>query len=149
MTMPIDKNLILNKLDTLLELLNDIEGDIAPDSNHNELFSGQLITALTLKNIVKNDTYKQDGFSIVQIMKDANRIWKMGKLWKANGSNCADTMTTMNDDIEECLSNGHKINAIKIYRQQMNDVYGVKINLREAKDYIDNTLFHKLNLIIV
>ena len=138
MTMPIDKNLILNKLDTLLELLNDIEGDIAPDSNHNELFSGQLITALTLKNIVKNDTYKQDGFSIVQIMKDANRIWKMGKLWKANGSNCADTMTTMNDDIEECLSNGHKINAIKTYRQQMEDIYGVKVGLREAKDYIDN-----------
>ena len=49
-------------------------------------------------------------------MKDANRIWKMGKLWKANGSNCADMMATMNDDIEECLSNGHKINAIKIYR---------------------------------
>jgi ribosomal protein L7/L12 len=44
----------------------------------------------------------------------------------------------MNDDIEESISTGHKINAIKIYRQQMDDIYGVKVNLREAKDYIDN-----------
>ena len=46
--------------------------------------------------------------------------------------------TGLNDDIEEFISTGHKINAIKIYRQQMDDIYGVKVGLREAKDYIDN-----------
>ena len=143
MTLPINKDLILTKLDILLELLEGIElegikEDNTLHSNHDKLFSGQLITALTLKNMIEHDTYKQDGYSIVQIMKDANKIWKMGRLWKAKGPDFANTIQTMNDDIEESISTGHKINAIKIYRQQMYDVYGIEVNLREAKDYIDN-----------
>ena len=80
MTLPINKDLILTKLDILLELLEGIElegikEDNTLHSNHDKLFSGQLITALTLKNMIEHDTYKQDGYSIVQIMKDANKIW--------------------------------------------------------------------------
>ena len=143
MSNPRNKNLILAKLDILLELLEGIELEGIEDdntlhSNHDELFSGQLITALTLKSMIEHDTYKQDGYSIAQIMKDANKIWKMGKLWKGNVPELANTIQTMNDDIEESISTGHKINAIKIYRQQMGDIYGVKVGLREAKDYIDN-----------
>ena len=78
MNFPIDKNLILKKLDILLELLEGIELEGIEDdntlhSNHNELFSGQLVTALTLKNMIKHDTYKQDGYSVVQIMKDVSQ----------------------------------------------------------------------------
>ena len=143
MSNPRNKNLILAKLDILLELLEGIELEGIEDdntlhSNHDELFGGQLITALTLKSMIEHDTYKQDGYSIAQIMKDANKIWKMGRLWKAKGPDFANTIQAMNDDIEEFISTGHKINAIKIYRQQMDDIYGVKVTLREAKDYIDN-----------
>ena len=143
MNFPIDKKLILTKLDILLELLEGIElegieDDNTLNSNHDELFSGQIITVLSLKNMIEHDTYKQDGYSVIQIMKDANRIWKMGKLWKAKGPDFANTIQAMNDDIEEFISTGHKINAIKTYRQQMEDIYGVKVGLREAKDYIDN-----------
>ena len=43
----------------------------------------------------------------------------------------------MMEDVEDCLANGQKINAIKIYRDKMREIYGTKLGLKECKQYID------------
>jgi len=45
----------------------------------------------------------------------------------------------MNDQIEEYIAQNQKINAIKYYRQEMDENYSIRMTLREAKEYIDNT----------
>jgi ribosomal protein L7/L12 len=39
--------------------------------------------------------------------------------------------------IEDLLNMGHKINAIKCYRESMSKLDGALPGLREAKDYVD------------
>ena len=43
----------------------------------------------------------------------------------------------MDEAIEEFLAQGQKINAIKHYRQEMQDQFKEQVSLREAKDYVD------------
>jgi len=43
----------------------------------------------------------------------------------------------MNDMIEDYIAQNQKINAIKYYRQEMDEKFGEQVSLREAKEYID------------
>jgi ribosomal protein L7/L12 len=43
----------------------------------------------------------------------------------------------MIEAVEDYVAQGQKINAIKLYRNDMERIFGQKISLREAKDYID------------
>ena len=44
----------------------------------------------------------------------------------------------MMEEVEDFIAQGQKINAIKVYRNKMKEIYGTKLGLRECKDYIDS-----------
>ena len=44
----------------------------------------------------------------------------------------------MEEQIEDYIAQAQKINAIKYYRQEMDDKFGVEVTLREAKEHIDS-----------
>ena len=42
------------------------------------------------------------------------------------------------NEIEDYIAQAQKINAIKYYRQEMDNKFGVEVTLREAKEHIDS-----------
>ena len=77
------------------------------------------------------------------IMKKANRIWKLRKKWESfqkdgKNYNVFNEEQAMMEEVEDFIAQGQKINAIKVYRNKMKEIYGTKLGLRECKDYIDS-----------
>ena len=87
------------------------------------------------KKILDPDTEREE---LISIMKCANRIWKIRNKIK-NGEFDDLSYLEMNDMIEDYIARGEKINAIKYYRQEMDENYDIRVSLRDAKEYIDNT----------
>jgi ribosomal protein L7/L12 len=69
-------------------------------------------------------------------MKQANKIWRIRNKVK-NGEWDHLKYVEMTEQIEDYVAQGQKINAIKHYRQEMNDQFGEQVTLREAKNHID------------
>ena len=69
-------------------------------------------------------------------MRQANKIWKIRNKIK-NGDWDDLSYIEMTEQIEDYIAQGHKINAIKYYRQEMSDKLSEEVTLREAKDHID------------
>ena len=131
-----NKKLIIDKLELLIQLCEETEPvrkELA-DFDHTDLFTGHLISAKEIYDRV--DTGVSDSEKeIPEMMKQANRIWRFRNNVKANGW---DEYVDMHSAINDFLSQGQKINAIKYYRKYMEDNFGQDIGLREAKEYIDN-----------
>ena len=131
-----NKKLLLDKLELLIQLCEETEPDrtVLSDLDHRDLFTGHLISAKEIYDRV--DTGVSDSEKeIPEMMKQANRIWRFRNNVKANGW---DEYVDMHTAINDFLSQGQKINAIKYYRKYMEDNFGQDIGLREAKEYIDN-----------
>ena len=139
-----NKNLILYRLEMLVKLCDETEPKRWTPGD-GSLFSTQFITASEMVKKVRNlhlgkkildpDTEREE---LISIMKCANRIWKIRNKIK-NGEFDDLSYLEMNDMIEDYIARGEKINAIKYYRQEMDENYDFKVSLREAKEYIDNT----------
>ena len=136
-----DKALIIEKLEMLVSLIEETEPD-AP--NEKNLFSHHAITAMEMRQKVSNwqqvgrkiqdpDSEKEE---LISMMKCANRIWKTRNKIK-NGKWDSLEMLEMNDMIEDYIAQNQKINAIKYYRQEMDEKFNEQVGLREAKEYID------------
>ena len=142
-----NKNLILYRLEMLIKLCDETEPKRWTPGD-GSLFSTQFITASEMVKKVRNlhlgkkildpDTEREE---LISIMKCANRIWKIRNKIK-NGEFDDLSYLEMNDMIEDYIARGEKINAIKYYRQEMDENYDFKVSLREAKEYIDNTAEH-------
>ena len=139
-----NKNLILYRLEMLVKLCDETEPKRWTPGD-GSLFSTQFVSANEMvkkvrelhlgKKILDPDTEREE---LISIMKCANRIWKIRNKIK-NGEFDDLSYLEMNDMIEDYIARGEKINAIKYYRQEMDENYDFKVSLREAKDYIDNT----------
>ena len=131
-----NKKLITDRLELLIQLCEETEPvkkELA-EFDHTDLFTGHLISAKEIYDRV--DTGVSDSEKeIPEMMKQANRIWRFRNNVKANGW---DEYVDMHRAINDFLSQGQKINAIKYYRKYMEDNFGQDIGLREAKEYIDN-----------
>ena len=136
-----DKALIIEKLEMLVSLIEETEPDVPNEKN---LFSHHAITAMEMRQKVSNwqqvgrkiqdsDSEKEE---LISMMKCANRIWKTRNKIK-NGKWDSLDMLEMNDMIEDYIAQNQKINAIKYYRQEMDEKFGEQVSLREAKEYID------------
>ena len=128
------KNNILDRFEMLVRLCEETEPDI-PSVKH--LFSGQLIAAKEMYDRLETGVSYSEN-ELPALMRQANQIWKIRNKIK-NGEWDSLEMLEMNDMIEDYIAQGQKINAIKYYRQEMDENYDVKVSLREAKEYIDNT----------
>ena len=70
-------------------------------------------------------------------MREANKIWKMRNKWDKEGYDGNLEEIEMVEAIEDFIAQGQKINAIKLYRTDMERIFGQRVTLREAKEYID------------
>ena len=75
---------------------------------------------------------------IIKVMRESNKIWRLRNKVK-NGDFDDLANLEMNETIEDFVAQGAKINAIKYYRQEMEENYDIRVSLRDAKEYIDNT----------
>ena len=73
---------------------------------------------------------------MINVMRESNKIWRLRNKVK-NGEWDDLTRIEMEEEIEDYLAQGQKINAIKYYRSEMKDRFDEEVSLREAKDYVD------------
>jgi len=138
-----DESVILDRLDMLVKLCTETEPERWTPGD-GSLFSTQYITAMEMlkkvrdwhagRNIQDPDSEREE---LISMMKCANRIWKIRNKIK-NGEWDAIEEIEMIEQVEDYIAQGQKINAIKYYRQEMNDQFSEQVSLREAKEYIDN-----------
>jgi hypothetical protein len=125
-----NKTIILEKLEMLVKLCEKTEPDVP---NERILFSNHIITVNEMLEEIRIST---DGPTLTRIMRQANRIWRIRNKIK-NGDWDDLSYIEMTEQIEDYIAQGHKINAIKYYRQEMSDKLNEQVTLREAKEHID------------
>ena len=75
----------------------------------------------TGKQIIDPDSEREE---LISIMNCANRIWKFRNKVKTGEHDSLD-MLEIQEGIEDLLADGQKINAIKYYRQEMKERFGM------------------------
>jgi ribosomal protein L7/L12 len=132
----VNNETILKKLDKLVGLVEETS-PTEPDSR--ELFDGHLVEVEQMKLLFDHAvTGYPASDQIVEMMKRSNEIWKVRKRYKDNGGQFTIEHQEMVDSVEDFVTNGQKINAIKLYRTRMKELYDEKLGLREAKNYVDS-----------
>ena len=97
-----------------------------------ELFTEDMINARELYIKVRDGEY-DSSVEVIRTMRQANKIWKQRNHIKKVGW---EEFYSIEGTIVDLLRQNHKINAIKLYRQNKLDK-GEECGLREAKEYID------------
>ena len=122
---------ITDKLERLVKLCKATEPDIPDDTS---LFTPHTIDAHDLLN--KVEEYNMSNSDLVEIMSEANRIWKIRKkIW--NGEWDALPEAQLIYEVEDYIIRGAKINAIKHYKYNSERVFGKKYGLKESKQACD------------
>ena len=135
-----DKSLILDRLEMLVGLCEKTEPDV-PSERH--LFTEHSISVHSMIKEIRDLTRGITAIDpdserdlIINVMRESNKIWRLRNKVK-NGEFDGLAMQELDEAIEEFLAQGQKINAIKHYRQEMQDQFKEQVSLREAKDYVD------------
>ena len=141
--MLLDKTIVLHRLGKLVTLCNE-NGLANRYVYENVLFDSHLISVQEMIKEVRDlDTGKQtiDSDSernlMINIMKNANTVWKFQNRIK-NGELDGSEHGKLNDEVEDFIAQGQKINAIKHYRHVMKETFNQDIGLKGAKDYVDS-----------
>ena len=125
------KEWVVEKLNRLVKLSRATEPDQPDDTS---LFTPHTIDAHDLLN--KVEEYNMSNSDLVEIMSEANRIWKIRKkIW--NGEWDALPEAQLIYEVEDYIIQGQKINAIKHYKYNSERVFGKKYGLKESKQACD------------
>ena len=135
-----DKSLIIDRLEMLVKLCEETEPDVPTER---QLFTEHSISVQNMIREVRDLTTGMKTIDpdserdlIINVMRESNKIWRLRNKVK-NGELDGLAMLELDEAIEEFLVQGHKIQAIKHYRQEMQDQFKEQVSLREAKDYVD------------
>ena len=135
-----NKSTILERLNMLVKLCEKTEPDIPSDT---QLFTEHLISVQGMvKSIRDLHTGKQtidpdsERDMMISIMRESNKIWRLRNKVK-NGEWDDLSGAVIDEEIEDYLVEGQKINAIKYYRSEMKERFDKVVSLRGAKDYVD------------
>tara|TARA_B110001454_G_C12681461_1_gene418242 strand:+ start:610 stop:1038 length:429 start_codon:yes stop_codon:yes gene_type:complete len=128
-----NKDHVVDRLELLVKLCGETEPDVPDDKT---LFTGHYVAAKEMLEKVSNDNFRLTDFSMTDIMKQANKLWKMRNKVK-NGDWDNLEHTVMIEEVEDFIAQNQKINAIKHYRNTMNETFKEDVGLREAKDFVD------------
>ena len=135
-----NKKLILDRLELLVKLCEETEPDIPTEkrlfTEHSISVHEMIKEVRELHTGIKIIDPDSDRDLMINIMRQANKIWRLRNKVK-NGEFDELSHIEMTEQIEDYIAQGQKINAIKYYRQEMGDMFGEQVTLREAKDYID------------
>ena len=136
-----NKSTILERLNMLVKLCEKTEPDIPSDT---QLFTEHSISVQGMVKSVRDlHTGKQtvdpdsERNLMINIMRESNKIWRLRNKVK-NGEWDDLSGAVIEEEIEDYLVKGQKINAIKHYRNEMNEKFDEEVSLREAKNYVDN-----------
>ena len=135
-----NKAVILDRLEMLVTLCEKTEPDIPSDRY---LFTQHSISVQDMMKEVRdlhtgrhNRSEDSERKLLINIMRESNKIWRLRNKVK-NGEWDDLSRAVIEEEIEDYLAQGQKINAIKYYRSEMKDRFDEEISLREAKDYVD------------
>ena len=135
-----NKSVILDRLEMLVKLCEETEPDLPSDT---QLFSEHSISVHEMMKEIRDlHTGKQtidpdsERDLMINVMRESNKIWRLRNKVK-NGEWDDLSRAVIEEEIEDFLADGQKINAIKYYRSEMKDRFDEEISLRDAKDYID------------
>jgi ribosomal protein L7/L12 len=128
-----NKEHVLDRLELLVTLCGETEPDVPDDKT---LFTGQYVAAKEMLEKVANKNFHLTDYSMTDIMKQANKLWKMRNKVK-NGEWDNLEHSVMIEDIEDFIAQNQKINAIKYYRNEMKEKFDDVVSLREAKEFVD------------
>ncbi len=133
----VKKDYILEKLYALVGLCEKVEPDIPKyPADKDPLFSNHILTAQELFNKTEQEYGYNDHFDLGEVMRQANKLWRLMNKFQDGDFTGVDTII-LDEQIEDFLTQGQKINAIKHYRTVMTESFGAKPTLRECKDYVD------------
>ena len=127
------KEWIVDKLKRLVKLSTATEPDI-PDDTY--LFTPNTIDAYDLLNEVEKNYDHMTNSDMVKIMSEANKIWKIRKkIWNGEWDDLPAVQLIA--EVEEFIIKGQKINSIKHYRNNSEQVFGKQYSLKESKRACD------------
>ena len=127
------KDWMLERLSRLVKLCKSTEPDVPDDCS---LFTVHNIDAHSMYSRVDHEYNGLHANEMVDIMKSANRIWRIRKMIY-NGEWDSVQEAELYDGIQDLLEQKAKIAAIKYYRNTMLNVFKEEVKLRDAKDYVD------------
>ncbi len=128
-----NKDHVLDRLELLVTLCGETEPDVPDDKT---LFTGQYVAAKEMLEKVANKNFHLTDYSMTDIMKQANKLWKMRNKIK-NGEWDNLEHSVMIEEVEDFIAQNQKINAIKYYRNEMKEKFDDEVSLREAKEFVD------------
>ena len=127
------KEWIVDKLKRLVKLSTATEPDI-PDDTY--LFTPNTIDAYDLLNEVEKNYDHMTNSDMVKIMSEANRIWKIRKkIYNGEWDDLPEAQLIA--EVEDYILQGQKINGIKHYRNNSEQVFGKQSSLAESKHACD------------
>ena len=122
---------LLEKIDKLIELCVETEPTLEDMNTLDLMFSTDFIQSKEIRSKVDDGDYSD--YDLVDMMKECNWIWKKRNKIKKKGW---EEYINIDLRIEKSLKANRKIEAIKLYRQNIIDNSG-DCSLKEAKEYID------------
>jgi ribosomal protein L7/L12 len=122
---------LLEKIDKLIDLCVETEPTLEDMNTLDLMFSTDFIQAKEIRSKIEDGDYSD--FDLVDMMKECNWIWKKRNKIKEKGW---DEYINIDLRIEKSLRGNRKIEAIKLYRQNIID-NGGDCGLKEANEYID------------
>ena len=135
-----NKSTILERLNMLVKLCEKTEPDIPDDTQlfteHSISVQGMIKSVRDLHIGRQNIDDDSERNLMITIMRESNKIWKLRNKVK-NGEWDDLSHAVIEEETEDFLAEGQKINAIKYYRSEMKDRFNVEVSLRDAKDYVD------------
>ena len=137
-----NRDVVIGRLEMLVALIDKAGTGLDPSSGV-DLFNEHLIRTTEKINYIRElikgeedlDT-DADRVFMISTMRSANRLWKVHHKVIAGDFDTIEALE-MEERVMEYLDDGSKINAIKYYREWMNEYTDKGISLREAKDTID------------
>ena len=122
---------LLEKIDKLIDLCVETEPTLEDMNTLDLMFSTDFIQSKEIRNRIDEDNYSNS--ELIDMMKECNWIWKNRKKIEEKGWG---EYINVDQRIEKSLRGNRKIEAIKLYRQNIID-NGGDCGLKEAKEYID------------
>ena len=129
---------LLEKIDKLIDLCVETEPTLEDMNTLDLMFSTDFIQSKEIRSKIEDGDYSD--YDLVDMMKECNWMWKKRNKIKKKGW---EEYINIDLRIEKSLKGNRKIEAIKLYRQNIIDTGG-DCSLKEAKEYID-----KLVIILV
>ena len=129
----IEKEYVLEKLYSLVQLCQ--KTDITPtEIISDQLFNGYMLSAQQMFDLTEQEYGLNDHFELSNMMRQANKLWKIMNRIK-NGEKVYKVI--LENELEDFIIQGQKINAIKHYRHVMDETFDTEITLKGAKEYVD------------